>query len=309
VTGRVISLGSILVDLAIELPWLPQRGADVLGTATRTQVGGGFNLAAAVARHGVRCVYGAPHGTGPYGDLVRVALAEEGIEVVGGRREGGDTGFCVTLVEPDGERTFVTVPGVEACLTPGDLATVSPTGADVVAVSGYDLAYPGSGPVLANWLASLPVNARIALDPGPLVQQIPAERLRPVLGRLFLITLNQREARLLGGLDRGSGAELVEAVRRHPSLAATAVIVVREGPLGCHATGGALGDRIVGIPAPKVDAVDTTGAGDAHTGVLLAELVSGVPAEEALAAANHAAAIAVTRPGSATAPHYPAGSG
>ncbi|GLW05979.1 sugar kinase [Microtetraspora sp. NBRC 13810] len=329
----MISLGSILVDVAVEVPRLPERGADVLATATRTQVGGGFNLAAAAARHGARCVYGSPHGTGLHGDLVRAALAEEGIEAAGGRRDGGDTGFCLIMVEPDGERTFVTMPGVEACLTPGDLATLRPGPADFVAVSGYDLAYPVSGPVLAAWLTGLPPYARVALDPGPLVAEIPADRLRAALGRLSVLTLNQREARLLAtparpdetdgatetggtsgtgradgagaGVDRLSGAALVEAVRRHPALAADAVVVVREGALGCHAGGGPLGDRIIAVPAPRVKAVDTTGAGDAHTGVLLAELVSGTALDEALVAANRAAAVAVTLPGSATAPRRP----
>ena len=171
--ARVYSTGSILVDLAIDVPALPERGGDVLASATRTLVGGGFNLAAAVARQQVPCSYAAPHGSGRYGDLVRAALAAEGIEPAGPRRAGGDTGFCLALIEPDGERTFVTVPGVEAELRPDELAAVPVRPGDIVAVSGYDLLYPGSGPVLAGWLGGLDPTVRVALDPGPLVLRHP----------------------------------------------------------------------------------------------------------------------------------------
>ena len=154
--ATVWSLGSVLVDLTVDVPALPERGGDRLATSTRTEAGGGFNLAAAVARQGVPCRYAGPHGSGPYGDQVRAALRAEGVEVVSPQRSDGDTGFCITLVEPDGERTFITVPGVDADLRAADLEAVRPGSGDVVAVSGYDLAYRQSGPVLAEWLQSLP---------------------------------------------------------------------------------------------------------------------------------------------------------
>jgi ribokinase len=292
----VYSLGSILVDVTVDVPALPGRGGDVLATGSRTLPGGGFNLAAAVARQQVACVYGAPHGTGRNGDVIRQALTAEGIEVAGDRRDDGDSGFCLVLVEPDGERTFVTMPGVEAALTPADLARLAPAPGDVVSVSGYDLLYPVSGPVLAGWLTGLAPGVFVALDPGPLIMEIPAARLGPVLRRADLLTLNRREARLLGGSE-ATGVALLEAVR-----GAAAMVVVREGADGCVATGGALGERVVSVPAPPVVAVDTTGAGDAHTGVLLACLAAGVGVDEALRTATRAAAVAVTRLGPATTP-------
>jgi ribokinase len=292
----VYSLGSILVDVTVDVPAIPVRGGDVLATGTRTRAGGGFNLAAAVARQDVRCVYAAPHGTGPYGDVIRAALTAEGIEVPARQRDSGDSGFCVVLVEPDGERTFVTMAGVESALTPDDLARLRPYAGDVVSVSGYDLLYPVSGPVLEPWLTALPAGVLLALDPGPLILDIPPERLARVLRRTDLLTLNQREARLLGG-SAATGAALAESVR-----GAAATVVVREGADGCSATGGDFGDRIVAVAAPPVVAVDTTGAGDAHTGVLLAALASGRGLEEALGVATRAAAIAVTRIGPATSP-------
>jgi len=324
-SGAVFSLGSILVDLTVDVPTLPERGGDVLATATRTLPGGGFNLAVAVARQGVRCVYAAGHGTGRHGDLVRAALAAASVETLLPPRPGADTGFCVVMLEPGGERTFVTMPGAEAVLTAADLAAVRPGPDDIVAVSGYDLVYPGSGPALAAWLPDAGV--RLALDPGPLIMDIP--RLPPVA----VLTMNQREARLLSGRPAAHGTNLLAAVTTAldritaggsatapgrpaaggrppwPGRATTGerpawpgLVVVREGADGCVATGGPLGDRVVTVPAPTVRAVDTTGAGDTHTGVLLAALTAGRTVDDALRLANRAAAIAVTRVGPATAP-------
>lgn len=301
----VYSLASILVDVAVDVPGLPGRGGDVFGTGTRTTPGGGFNIVAAVARQGVRCVYGAPHGTGPYGDLIRRGLAAEGIGVACAPRGDGDSGFCVALVEPDGERTFVTMPGVESGTTADDLAAISPGAGDAVVISGYDLAYPDSGPALATWLGRLPGDVLVALDPGPLLLEVPAERMVPALCRATLLTLSQREARLASGADRAAGADLLGAVRDRLPLSPQALVVLREGAAGCVAAGGPLGGRAVAVPAPPVRVRDTTGAGDAHTGVLLAWLSTGHRVEEALAAATYAAALSVTRPGPATAPTRP----
>lgn len=292
---RVYSTGSILVDLTVDVPALPTRGSDVIATGTRTVTGGGFNLAAAAARQGVECTVVAPIGDGPYGTIARAALAAEGIAASAPHRAGGDTGFCVTLVEPDGERTFVTMPGIESAVDPADLAAIGPQPGDVVAVSGYDLIYPGSGPVLAGWLPTLPDGVLVALDPGPLVDEIPAERLAVTLARTDVLTLNLREAGLLVGAE----ADVVAAVR----TLVPGVVVVRAGADGCVATGGELGSEVLVVPAPRVAVVDTTGAGDTHTGVLLAELARRTPLREALERATAAAAVSVTQKGPATAPH------
>jgi sugar/nucleoside kinase (ribokinase family) len=132
---------------------------------------------------------------------------------------------------------------------------------------------------------------RVVLDPGPLVMDIPR------LPDVDVLTLNQREARLLARLPGASGPALLEAVHDGPRLT-----VLREGAAGCVATGGPLGAAVVSVPAPAVDAVDTTGAGDAHTGVLLAALARGLDVKAALVKATEAAAVAVTRVGPAEAP-------
>jgi sugar/nucleoside kinase (ribokinase family) len=109
--------------------------------------------------------------------------------------------MVVGLVEPDGDRTFVTAPGVEARLAPDDLRALPLRAGDAVYVSGYDLVYAVSGLSLERWLPGLADDLLVAIDPGPLVADIPAHRLEWVLGRTDLLSLNAFEAATLSGLQ------------------------------------------------------------------------------------------------------------
>ena len=237
------------------------------------------------------------------GDKVRAALAAEGIRLLRTPDPDADTGFDVALVEAGGERTFVTALGAESLSAPGswDLVRVRP--GDAVYVSGYGLVPPGSGQVLGTWAAGLPAGVLLFVDPGPLVADIPAAVLDPVLARCDWWSCNQREATLLTGSD-----DPAEAARRLVRQTARADVIVRAGPDGCVVAmrvpgpGAGHGLSLSHIAAPSVDAVDTTGAGDAHSGVFLAGLAAGLTVGEALRRANAAAALTVTRAGAATSP-------
>ena len=100
-------------------------------------------------------MYAGGHGTGPWGDMVRAALAAEGITVLRPPDPDVDTGFDVALVEAGGERTFVTSLGAETLREPGTWDPVRAGVGDAVYVSGYGLAAPGSGAILGAWAAGL----------------------------------------------------------------------------------------------------------------------------------------------------------
>jgi ribokinase len=301
--GRILSTGSILVDMSLRVPALPQVGGDVIAGPPVFEVGGGFNLIAAARRQGAAIVYAGRHGTGTNGELVRAALKSAGVQALQPISPEADTGLCVTLVGDRAERSFVTSPGVEAVVTVEHLGRINVRPADIVAVSGYDLAYAGSQAGLAAWVTSLPPGQPVLLDPGPLVLHIPADLWATVLKRTTVLTLNDREARLLA--DR-TGSDLDDlsvhaAVRRRHALPPDALLVVRHGPQGCSFTEAAHATPTT-VPSIEVAAVDSTGAGDTHGGVLLAELLAGTETYDALRRGNVAAAISVTRAGPAVAP-------
>jgi sugar/nucleoside kinase (ribokinase family) len=260
--------------------------------------GGGINALVSAARQGLDSAYAGAHGDGPNGDAVREALAREGIALLAPAVPDEDTGWCLAMVEPDGERTFVTAPGAEAALDRAALSQVRLEPGDALYVSGYDLAYPGSGPVLGAWLADLPPAADggpwVVLDPGPLVADIPATRLGAVLARVDLLSASAGE---LAALSHG---ELWPA-----SLAPTAVVVRRNGPNPVRILwqgNTSMCTTDVATVAPPAPVLDSNGAGDTHLGALAAALARGLTWGDAVATANRAAAWSLTRRGAASGP-------
>jgi sugar/nucleoside kinase (ribokinase family) len=296
---RLVLVGSVIVDIVLYVEALPERGGDVVASRSMTTAGGGFNVLSAASRQGLPSAYGGLAGTGPFAALVRDALAAESVELLLPEPAGElDTGFCVAMVETSGERTFATTVGAEAGLTDALLASLPARAGDAVYVSGYDLVYP-HGPSIAHWIAALPHDVVVVLDPGPLVADIPAGVLDIVLARLTWLSLSVREAALLTG-ESNPGSVARAVFERTPSLSG---LVVRDGARGCDVySADGVGEH---VSAPTVEAVDTNGAGDVHVGAFLAALARGESPVRAARSANEAAAVAVTRLGPATAPHRP----
>jgi sugar/nucleoside kinase (ribokinase family) len=261
---RLLHVGNVLVDV------LPD------GT---TAPGGGLNVLVAARRQGMAAAYGGMHGTGPFGDLCRAALAAAGVDILQPVVPEQDTGRTVAHVDPSGEYTFVTSPGAEARLTADRLAALTVRPNDVVHVSGYGLAYPVNGPALAGWLSTLDPQVTVLVDPGPLVADIPAPVLAAVLARADWWSCNEREARFPGAGRVGT--------------------IVRTGARGCVLR---TANEQVRVPPFPVTAVDTNGAGDTHVGVFAAGLAAGLDPSTAALRANAAAALAVTKRGPSTAP-------
>ena len=292
---RLVHLGNVVVDLVLTIPALPDRGGDLLATTTLVTAGGGFNVIAAAARQGLAVTYGGAHGTGPFGDIARAALLDVGADVVQPFVAGRDTGFVVCLVDAGGERTFLTSPGAETTLNSVDLARLSITADDAVHLSGYSLLHHGAGSALASWLSTVPDAVTVSFDPGPLIGTVPLALLDLVLPRVDWFTCSADEAEQLTGVG-----EPEEAVRLLTARTGRRGVLLRAGATGCLL--GASGRPTVGVPGFGVAAVDTNGAGDAHTGIFLAMLARGLEPVGAATAANAGAALAVTRRGPATAP-------
>jgi len=292
---RLVCVGSVVIDIVMHVPRLPDPGGDVVAPTSRLTVGGAFNVMSAASRQGLSVTYASGHGTGPLGNMVRSQLAVMGIEMTSPATPAIDTGFSVTFVTADGERTFATAPGAEAISTQETLDAVPIFPGDLVYVSGYGLAYRDSGPVLARWVSQLDAHILVVVDPGPLVAAIPDVVLRAVAARCNWWSCNEREARLMTGAVSPD-----QAVRRLIEITGRDGVLVRLGRNGCLLL--MRGRDVQHLRARAVEVVDTTGAGDTHTGTFMAALVHGAEPSEAVHIANVAASIAVSRPGSPTAP-------
>lgn len=296
-TPRLVFTGNVIVDIVMSIDRMPEPGGDVVASSSGLTAGGGFNTMVAAQRDGLPVVFAGQYGTGPFGDIVRSALADAGLDLAQRGLPDLDSGYTIALVDASTERTFVTALGAEGHLTRADLDRVAVRPDDLVYVSGYSLAHPVNAASLPGWLEALPPETRVLFDPSPLVGTFAPEVLDRLLATTDILSTNAREARLMTGRDDLAAAAILLAARTRGGSA-----IVRDGAAGCWVVRPDAPADPVLIPGFPVHAVDSNGAGDAHGGVLAAALSRGADLLTAARRANAAAAIAVTRRGPATAP-------
>ena len=302
--ARIIHTGQALVDATAMIPALPQRGQNVMAADWNQHAGGSVNILAAAARSGAEAVHAGAIGTGPNGDLIRSALEAEGVAWSADPVPDADTALCVVLVEPSAERTFVTTLGAERRISVDSLATRDPQPGDLVCVTGYSLAVASTRDPLLAWLATLPKGVEVVLDPGAVFAELDAGVRDAMLAATTIWTSNQEEADDLlaaHGVPRADhpGSAMADAAAALAALLPDLATVVRDGRHGCAV---AVAGETTDVPGFPQEPIDTNGAGDAHTGVLLAERARGTGWVEACRRANVAGAITVTRRGPATSP-------
>ena len=166
VRKRILIIGSAFVDVIVHVPRLPLSGEDVEGSSRQQVVGGcAYNAADAVAKLGIDFDALIPVGEGMIADRVRETFRARGF-TVREFRGIGDNGWCLSFVEPDGERTFVSMSGVEKCFKPEWLDEIDLQCADLIYLSGYQADARNAGFIEAL-LAEKRPDAQILFDPGP----------------------------------------------------------------------------------------------------------------------------------------------
>ncbi|MFD9967830.1 ribokinase [Streptomyces sp. NPDC059011] len=286
-TGIVV-LGSTNMDLVVHVPRAPLRGETVAGREFRTVPGGkGANQAVAAARAGGDVAMIGAVGTDGFGAVLRKTLEHSAVDTDLLRTAEGPSGTAHIVVDDEGGNAIVVVPGANGTvdhLTPGDETLIG--AADALLLQ---LELPLAG-VVAGAEAAHRHRVRTVLTPAP-ARPLPPE----LLAVTDLLVPNEHEAALLTGIaDPRAAAEAL--LREVPE------VVITLGSAGSlHASRDA---GIVAVPAPRVRAVDTTGAGDTFVGVLAVALVEGRPMAEAMAWASTAAALSVGRPGASTSMPY-----
>ena len=306
--GRVVLMGQILVDRVFTMT------TEFYGTYTKwvtdkgPHVGGGLNALVAARRMGAEAVSLSPIGEGPYSSLIQAALAREGITDLGPRIAGIDNGFCIAFTDRTGERTFISTKGAETMAPESAWAdfarTMTPH--DVLYVDGYLMDHPANREAAEAALRALPEGVRVVLDVSPVIgipDGLPTDGV--------IVSMNHREAQEIAH-QRGEASvrdqcnQPREAARAMVSLLHRPVLV-RAGAQGAYVCMPAqpavnTTDGVTAIPTPRVEAIDTNGAGDAHSGVLAASLAQDIPLERALVLANCAGALASTVVGPASCP-------
>ena len=258
----VVVVGSLNLDLVAEVARLPRRGETLLADGHSRALGGkGANQAVSAARHGVGVAMVGCVGADPDGRRLTDALAAEGIDVSGVRaRDDAATGAAHITVDREGANTIVVLPGANAMLSAGDVRDELGRlpAPDVILVQ---LEIPLDAVDRRRPRAPA---SRVVLNPAP-ARPLPTELLRHV----DVLVPNVPE---LGALTGGDVPETLEDVTaRARALANGMAVVVTMGEAGALVVDG---DERPTSRRREVDAVDTTGAGDAFCGSLAAGLAA-----------------------------------
>ncbi|MBQ1099958.1 ribokinase [Streptomyces sp. b94] len=281
----LLVVGSANADLVIGVERRPGAGETVLGTDLAVHPGGkGANQAVAAARLGARTALLARVGDDDYGRLLLDSQRAAGVDTVGVLVGGAPTGVALITVDPSGDNSIVVSPGANGRLAPEDVrAAASLFHASRVVSTQLEIPLE----TVVEVVRCLAPDSRFVLNPSP-----PRPLPREVLAACDPLIVNEHEAKVI--LGDACVSERPEDWAR---------ILLAKGPRSVVVTLGAEGALVASgtgvsrVPSVRVDAVDTTGAGDAFTAALAWRLGTGEPLAEAAAYAARVGAAAVTRAG------------
>jgi ribokinase len=285
---RVTVVGSSNTDLIVRVERLPRPGETILGGEFLTAPGGkGANQAVAAARLGGEVTFIARVGLDSFGDESVENFKRDGIITDYVFRDpDSPSGVALIFVGPDGRNMIVVAPGANGRLSPDNIRSSKKAiaSADVL-LTQFEIPLDTVSEAISIAFSS---GVPVILNPAP-AMEVKDELLRMVT----FLTPNETEASILSGIE----------VREMGSAEKAAKELLRRGVENVIVTLGEEGavyvreDESRHIPAFKVQAVDTTAAGDVFNGAFACAIASGRSPIDAIRFANKAAAISVTRMG------------
>lgn len=287
-SGRVIVVGSVNIDLVVTVADLPGPGETVIGGRFAQHHGGkGGNQAVAAARLGVETAFVGAVGDDAFGRQARAALEAEEIDLRGlVTLDEEATGVALILVGEAGENSIAVASGANAGLTIAHVRSAldaQSLRADDVILVGHEIPTAVTREALRLGRRA---GATTVLNPAPAGGLVPR-----ILALADVLTPNRGELAVLTGSAGPSAAPAASALLAGDPNRAILVSLGADGALLVRSTG------TIPLPAPAVEAVDTVGAGDTLNGALAAGLATGLALPDAARRAVAAASFAVTRAG------------
>jgi len=282
--ARVLVLGDVMIDLIVRPEGPLAIGADRRAKIVARSGGSGANQAVWLARFGVKARFVGRVGAADR-DFETKILREAGVEAHIAADESRETGRLIALIDPHGERSFLTDRGANDGLVAGDIPDGLLDDVDHAHISGYAFIDSQARRAAIDLLERAKARGvPTSVDPAS------SEFLREIGPSNFVAWTrgadiafpNEDEALVLTGADE-PGEQLTRLSAHYP------LVVLKRGVAGSAAAEGAERWRAF---APRVAAIDTTGAGDAFLAAFLAARLSGAPMETCLQRANEAGAAA-----------------
>jgi len=256
---KILVIGSTVVDIIINVDFLPGIGQDVHVISQEMSLGGcAYNVSDTIRHFNVPYILFSPVGTGIYGDFVRKELKARNIST-SVPTPNMDNGCCYCFVESSGERTFISNHGAEYLIYKEWLETIDISQIEAVYICGLEIEET-TGPIIVDFLEKhndIPV----FFAPGPRINSISIELLDRIFKLSPILHLNDDEAYQFTKKDK-----LIEAVKSLNNLTNNTVIVTCGSNGACYYEN----EKLNHIDAIKVEQIDTIGAGDAHIGSIIA---------------------------------------
>jgi ribokinase len=289
-------VGSLNMDLFIDVAQLPAPGETVVGKNFRRSPGGkGANQASAIARLGHSVAMIGAVGRDAFGEELIETLAGQGVGVESiARRDGVATGTALIVLDAAGQNQIVIAAGANGTLAAADIggcAALLRQSRAVIAQLEIPLAAAE-----AALRAAREAGAVTVLNPAPFVPGCDA--LLPMCDWLLP---NETEASKLAGFEVRDLDSAARAARRLRDASRCVKVLVTLGAAGAWLD---TADFSGHIPAFVAEAIDTVGAGDSFVGAFVTRLVEGAVPREAARFASAAAAISVTRRGAQSGPSH-----
>ena len=285
---KILIVGSSNTDMVIKTHNFPAPGETILGGRFLMNAGGkGANQAVAAARLGGMVTFVGKIGDDIFGKQAVQQLEDEGINVdfVAVDPEN-PSGVALITVDKKGENSIVVAPGSNGTLSSADFdkALAELDDSEFVLMQ-LEIPIP-TVEHIARMAAKK--QKKVVLNPAP-----AAVLTDELLQNLYIITPNETEAELLTGIKVSDEQSALKAALVLNEKGVELVIITM-GSAGAFLLSNGKSEI---ISAPKVEAVDTTAAGDTFNGALVVALSEGKTIQESIAFANKAAAISVTRIG------------
>ena len=284
---KTLVIGAAIIDIIMKIKRLPKSGEDILCSETVSTVGGcAYNVAGTLRGFGVDHDLFVPVGRGMYGDMIAGDLEKLGYRILI-REEESDNGYCLCLVEEDGERTFITVKGAEGRFRPSWFEQLSQDAYDSIYVAGYQVC-GASGRVISDWMAGAKdrmKEKRVFFAPGPVITDIDQAVMERILSVGPILHLNEKEA-----FDYAKQPSVEDCLKYLYGLNHNLVVVT----MGASGTMYYDGSVMRQVPAYKTQVKDTIGAGDSHVAAMIAGYSKGLDTEQCVRLANRVASAIVS---------------
>ncbi len=289
----IVVFGSFVVDLTSRSAGLPVPGQTILGSSFKMGPGGkGSNQAVAAHRAGANVTLVTKVGKDVFGKVATDFYRGEGMNVdYILEDENRETGVALILVdEKSAQNEIVVVPAACANISMEEVEKCRPLieNASILLLQ-HEINFDAQYAVID--IASK-AGVKIVLNPAPACE-VPDE----ILKKIDIVTPNETEAQVLTGVEVKNLEDAQKAARVFLDKGVKNVVITM-GSLGAFATDGEKSEL---LPRLKVDAVDTTGAGDAFNGGFVMALSEGKDLFEALRYGNATGALSVTKLGTAPA--------